>query len=203
MQPAAAASAKPKGAPGPARRGRQKSCSCFGNNEVCNICLSRPTEIAPRAGTPGFRAPEVLLKHRSQTTAVDMWSAGVIFLSLLSGRYPFFRAQDDMTALAEIIAVIGSSSVQLAAQKMGKWLTLSAEKPSLDLRTLCERLRGHTGVKGRKKAGKKKKRYFGCHESWLHVPDSAYDLLSKMLDPDPMTRITAEDALMHDFLREP
>lgn len=204
-QLAAAASAKavPKGTPAASRRGKPKLCSCFGKNEVCNICLSRPAEIAPRAGTPGFRAPEVLLKQRNQTTAVDMWSAGVIFLSLLSGRYPFFRAQDDLTALAEIIAVIGSAPVQLAAEKMGKWLTLSPEKPTLDLRTLCERLRGRAEVKVRKTAGGKDKICFSYHESWLHVPDSAYDLLSKLLDPDPMTRITAEDALMHDFLKEP
>uniref|UniRef100_A0A0C9SEX8 non-specific serine/threonine protein kinase n=1 Tax=Amblyomma americanum TaxID=6943 RepID=A0A0C9SEX8_AMBAM len=132
-----------------------------------------------------------------------MWSAGVIFLSLLSGRYPFFRAQDDLTALAEIIAVIGSAPVRMAAEKMGKWLTLSPEKPALDLRTLCERLRGRAEAKVRKTAGGKDKQIFRYHESWLHVPDSAYDLLSKLLDPDPMTRLTAEDALMHDFLKEP
>ncbi|XP_049273218.1 cell division cycle 7-related protein kinase isoform X2 [Rhipicephalus sanguineus] len=122
LQQTTAASAKPtsKGVLNQARRGRRKLCCCFGRNEVCNICLSRPAEIAPRAGTPGFRAPEVLLKYRNQTTAVDMWSAGVIFLSLLSGRYPFFRAQDDLTALAEIITVIGSIPVQLAAEKMAQ-----------------------------------------------------------------------------------
>ncbi|KAL1425027.1 hypothetical protein MTO96_019604 [Rhipicephalus appendiculatus] len=183
------------------RRGRRKLCCCFGRNEVCNICLSRPAEIAPRAGTPGFRAPEVLLKYRNQTTAVDMWSAGVIFLSLLSGRYPFFRAQDDLTALAEIITVIGSIPVQLAAEKMGKLLTVSHEKPVLDLKSLCERLRG-TRVKIGQTADGVEKAHLRHHESWLHVPDSAYDLLYRLLDPDPTTRITAEDALKHDFIKE-
>ncbi|KAH7980302.1 hypothetical protein HPB49_014525 [Dermacentor silvarum] len=204
LQQATAASAKPvsKGALNQARRGRRKLCCCFGRNEVCNICLSRPAEIAPRAGTPGFRAPEVLLKCRNQTTAVDMWSAGVIFLSLLSGRYPFFRAQDDLTALAEIITVIGSIPVQLAAEKMGKLLTVSHEKPVLDLKTLCERLRGTREAKSGQTADDVEKAHFRYHESWLRVPDSAYDLLYKLLDPDPTTRITAEDALKHDFLKE-
>lgn len=203
LQQTTAASAKPasKGVLNQARRGRRKLCCCFGRNEVCNICLSRPAEIAPRAGTPGFRAPEVLLKYRNQTTAVDMWSAGVIFLSLLSGRYPFFRAQDDLTALAEIITVIGSIPVQLAAEKMGKLLTVSHEKPVLDLKSLCERLRG-TRVKIGQTADGIEKAHFRYHESWLHVPDSAYDLLYKLLDPDPTTRITAEDALKHDFIKE-
>jgi len=52
-----------------------------------------------------------------------MWSAGVIFLSLLSGRYPFFRANDDLTALAQIIATFGSDAVKEAAGACGR-LTL-------------------------------------------------------------------------------
>lgn len=53
-------------------------------------------------------------------TAVDIWSAGVIFLSLLSGRYPFFRANDDMTALAQIISIMGSEEVSQSAKAYGK-----------------------------------------------------------------------------------
>lgn len=183
----------------PAQRGKTKGCNCFGKNEVCNICLSRPAEVAPRAGTPGFRAPEVLMKYRGQTTAVDIWAAGVMLLCMLSGRYPFFRSQDDLTALAEIITVVGSHPVQLAAERMGKRLTLSHLKPTLDLKTLCEKLRGIRARIGLNPSGNP----FRYHESWLHVPDSAYDLLSKLLDPDPSSRITAEDALKHDFLQQP
>jgi cell division control protein 7 len=54
-------------------------------------------------------------------TAVDIWSAGVIFLSLLSGRYPFFRANDDLTALAQIISTFGSEAVKNAAKACGKF----------------------------------------------------------------------------------
>lgn len=42
-------------------------CYCFGKPKICSLCLTRPSQAAPRAGTPGFRAPEVLLKHPSQT----------------------------------------------------------------------------------------------------------------------------------------
>ena len=52
--------------------------------------------------------------------AVDIWSAGVIFLSLLSGRYPFFRANDDMTALAQIICTFGTDAMKKAAEAIGK-----------------------------------------------------------------------------------
>lgn len=42
-------------------------CYCFGKPKICSLCLVRPAQAAPRAGTPGFRAPEVLLKHPSQS----------------------------------------------------------------------------------------------------------------------------------------
>ena len=53
-------------------------------------------------------------------TAVDIWSTGVIFLSLLSGRYPFFKATDDMMALAQITSVIGSDDMKTAAAAYGE-----------------------------------------------------------------------------------
>ncbi len=73
------------------------------SRRVCGRCLGRRSQKAARAGTPGFRPPEVLLKFEHQTTAVDMWAAGVIVLCMLSRTYPFFRAPDDITALAEVI----------------------------------------------------------------------------------------------------
>ena len=51
---------------------------------------------------------------------MDIWSAGVIFLSVLTGRYPFFRANDDMTALAQIISIMGCEEVKIAARSYGK-----------------------------------------------------------------------------------
>ena len=52
--------------------------------KICSKCLSRKSQRAARAGTPGFRPPEVLMKFEHQTTSVDIWAAGVILLSILS-----------------------------------------------------------------------------------------------------------------------
>ena len=91
----------------------------------------RSNQNAPRAGTPGFRAPEVLLKCPNQTTAVDVWSAGVILLCILSGRYPFFRAHDDLTAMAQIIGLKGSKECTEAARSYGEFRsTLSPSFPA-------------------------------------------------------------------------
>nr|XP_046264321.1 cell division cycle 7-related protein kinase isoform X2 [Scatophagus argus] len=118
------------------------TCNCYLTDRICNICMSRKQQVAPRAGTPGFRAPEVLTKCPNQGTAIDVWSAGVILLSLLSGRYPFFKASDDLIALTQIMTIRGSRETIQAAKKFGKAVVCSRELPRQDLRTLCETLRG-------------------------------------------------------------
>ncbi|XP_042219993.1 uncharacterized protein LOC121864894 [Homarus americanus] len=73
-----------------------------------------------------------------------MWSVGIILLCLLSGRYPFFRAADDLSTLAEIITLLGTNTVRKAAAKLGKLLTCSEDKKPLDLMKVCEILRNKT-----------------------------------------------------------
>ncbi|XP_021799726.1 cell division cycle 7-related protein kinase isoform X3 [Papio anubis] len=222
------------------------TCDCYATDKVCSICLSRRQQVAPRAGTPGFRAPEVLTKCPNQTTAIDMWSAGVIFLSLLSGRYPFYKASDDLTALAQIMTIRGSRETIQAAKTFGKSILCSKEVPAQDLRKLCERLRGmdsntpkltsdiqgpasHQPAVSEKTDHKASRltqtppgQYSGnsfkkgdsnscgyCFdeyttnlEGWNEVPDEAYDLLDKLLDLNPASRITAEEALLHPFFKD-
>lgn len=93
---------------------------------------------APRAGTRGFRAPEILLKCPVQTTAIDIWSAGIIFLCILSTRYPFFNSPDDLASLAEIAAVFGTQQLTSAAYTLGRRLHFPSHVPPTHLRSLCE-----------------------------------------------------------------
>lgn len=76
---------------------------------------SRPAIKTNRAGTRGFRAPEVLLKCPDQTVAIDIWSAGVILLSLLAHKFPVFNSTDDVEALMEIAAVFGKGAMERCA----------------------------------------------------------------------------------------
>lgn len=167
---------------------RPSSCQCFGKKTVCSSCLSKPPEYAPRAGTPGFRPPEVLIKYPNQSPAVDIWAAGVIFISLLSRRYPFFTNSDDMMALAEIACILGLNRVKKAALRMGKVITLQTEYHSKDLHTLCQSLRDNLSTSYTTKAKKES------------IPSSAINLLYRLLDPDPVNRITASQALKHPFI---
>lgn len=175
------------------------TCSCFGKAMVCRICTERVNQIAPRAGTPGFRSPEVLMKYPHQTTSVDIWSAGVIFLSLLSGRYPFFKANDDLTALAQIITLMGSEPVKNAAKIIGKDLICLPQTKSMNLQNLCFNLRNvETNEKCKPGTQPENKTASQFIEAVTH---SAFDLLVKMLNLNPNTRITAEDALEHEYFK--
>lgn len=217
------------------------TCSCFQTDRVCNICLSRKQQVAPRAGTPGFRAPEVLTKCPNQGTAIDVWSAGVILLSLLSGRYPFFKASDDLIALSQIMTIRGSRETIQAAKTLGKSIVCSRELPRQDLRVLCETLRGRrpspdddvtplpqTSAPPKTKIPDETPTHRPAEESikhtasskhldvgdeeavsmetedergWDVVPDEAYELLDRLLDLNPVTRITAADSLKHPLFK--
>ncbi|GLV31555.1 Cdc7 kinase [Carabus blaptoides fortunei] len=189
-----------------------QDCKCFNKASVCSVCLLRKAQDAPRAGTPGFRPPEVLLKYSKQTTAVDIWAVGIIMLCILSGTFPFFRAPDDTTALAELITLFGDEQIKKLARLFGRQLICSEKKPPLDLRKVCCKLRS----RGKQSEFTSDKKCKNC-EQFIHnclcigtpiigavdiFPDSAYDLLKRLLDVDPYKRISAEEALKHPFLNE-
>ncbi|KDQ64112.1 hypothetical protein JAAARDRAFT_187487 [Jaapia argillacea MUCL 33604] len=89
----------------------------------------RPVTKANRAGTRGFRAPEVLLKCGEQTGAIDIWSAGMILLFFLTGKFPLFASNDDIEALMEIAVVIGRRKMEKAATLHSR--TFATNVPSI------------------------------------------------------------------------
>ena len=186
-------------------------------SEICDICYSKPSQYSPRAGTSGFRAPEVLLKYQNQTTAVDMWSAGVVFLCILSGKYPFFKAPDDMTAMMQISSLFGSQECIKAAKRIGKDLLFLPFHRTQNLAKVCIQLKHGMQAVSNEKSDSCVKGCKSCVHSynmlesnstscftentWTAAPSTAYDLLQKCLDLNPLSRITAREALNHPFLQ--
>jgi len=143
----------------------------------------RPSFRANRNGTRGFRAPEVLMKVTQQTTALDIWSVGVILLSCLTGKFPFFKSDNDAEALAEIAILFGRQKLSRVATRHDREFHTnlpSVTEHGFRLEMLCKKL-----AKVRNKS--------------LDV--RVYDLLKRCLDLEDKTRITAEQALQHPFLR--
>ncbi|KAF9568375.1 hypothetical protein EC968_002943 [Mortierella alpina] len=89
----------------------------------------RPVMRVNRAGTRGFRAPEILFRHYRQTIAIDIWAVGVTLFSFLSGRFPFFHSNDDAEALLEIAVLFGSREMRKAAARFNR--TFVCNVPSI------------------------------------------------------------------------
>lgn len=148
---------------------------------------TRPSRRANRAGTRGFRAPEVLFKCTEQTTKIDIWSAGVILLTILSRRFPFFNSADDVEAMIEIATMFGIRRMQAAAAVHGCMIessipTIGQSGFSLEgiiLWSTCRR-----------------------EDDKLEEDEElAVEFLKRCMELDPSKRISAEEALQHEFLR--
>jgi len=57
--------------------------------------------------------------YHPQTTInlveIDIWSCGVILLSFLSKRFPFFNSADDVDALIELTTIFGKPNMKMCA----------------------------------------------------------------------------------------
>jgi cell division control protein 7 len=150
----------------------------------------RPSRRANRAGTRGFRAPEVLLKCTSQTTKIDIWSAGVILLTLLARRFPFFNSADDVDAMIEMASIFGKRRMKAVAAMHGSIFETSIE-------TIGDR--GFTF--------EKIIIWASCREpdqGPLHAGEKqAVEFLEGLLELDPGRRWSAKEALNHEFFTAP
>lgn len=149
---------------------------------------TRSSRRANRAGTRGFRAPEVLFKCTEQTPKIDIWSAGVILLTIMSRRFPFFNSADDVEAMIEIATIFGQKRMRAASQLHGCMFettipTIGVAGFSLERIILWSTCRSDTG------------------EGLTAEEKVALEFLGRCLELDPSRRISAAEALQHDFLR--
>ncbi|XXG78028.1 hypothetical protein AAC387_Pa08g2055 [Persea americana] len=138
----------------------------------------------PCVGTKGFRAPEVLFKSAHQGPKVDVWSAGVTLLYLMIGRTPFVG--DPEQNIKDIAKLRGSEDLWEVAKLHNRESSFPVDLldiqslPSIDLQVWCEL----------------NTRRPDFHEM---APWSLFDLVDKCLTVNPRLRISAEEALRHEF----
>ncbi|KAL5560514.1 hypothetical protein UlMin_036725 [Ulmus minor] len=138
----------------------------------------------PCVGTKGFRAPEVLFRSLHQGPKVDVWSSGVTLLYLLIGRMPFTGEPEQN--IKEIAKLKGSEDLWEVAKLHDRESSFPVELldiqslPSTELQSWCK---VHT----------KRPEFF------KQIPRSLFDLVDKCLMVNPRLRISAEEALRHEF----
>jgi cell division cycle 2-like protein len=160
--------------------------SCFSNSSYRRMVVADPKFTCPVV-TLWYRPPELLLGSQSQSFAIDVWSVGCIFAELLLGR-PLFTDTGEVPLLGTIFSIYGIPD--------GRHPIITA---------LIERL----GMVPRKAKSNVKDTQLWAHYRNM-FPRSAFkdtgiltdvgvDLLVSLLALDPSKRISAVDALNHQF----
>lgn len=144
---------------------------------------------------------------------MDVWSAGVILLCLLSRRYPVFPSADtDEMALVQIAQLLGGSEELVKAARDSGRCHIT-EFPSSQLQQ--QRGGGGSGNSRWGSDGGRGSRLeelcapllcdgaaAACSEEEVNARADALELLKGMLAVDPRERLSAKDALMHPFVAE-
>ncbi|KAJ1018575.1 hypothetical protein NDA16_004857 [Ustilago loliicola] len=126
--------------------------------------------------TRWYRAPEVMLCFREgYGPEMDMWSVGCILAELIAGA-PIFGGKDYVDQIARINNVLGSPSEavleKIGSERAKTYIKSLPNMPAVPLEKL-----------------------------YPNANPEALDLVAKLLTWDPDQRLTADEALMHPWLK--
>jgi protein kinase len=122
--------------------------------------------------TRWYRAPEILLGSKQYDKSVDMFALGCIFAELVM-RFPLFPGKNEADQLNKILKMLGTPS-----QKTSPTIFHLAKKANISLPNFERQ----------------------SLSSIINCRDlSAVSLIEKMIQINPENRISASDALGHDF----
>jgi cell division control protein 7 len=116
----------------------------------------------------------------------------VILLTILSKRFPFFNSADDVEALIEIATIFGSRRMKACANLHGAVLETTIPTIGEKGFHLEKIILWATNRSGKKENGEEEK---------LPLDEmQAVKFLQRCFELDPQRRISAEEALRHEFL---
>ncbi|XP_047251314.1 cell division control protein 2 homolog A isoform X3 [Capsicum annuum] len=121
-----------------------------------------------------YRAPEILLGSRHYSTPVDVWSVGCIFAEMVNQR-PLFPGDSEIDELFKIFRVMGTPNEDTwpGVTSLPDYKSAFPKWPPKDLGVIVP-----------------------------NVDGAGFDLLGKMLCLDPSKRITARNALGHEYFKD-
>lgn len=144
--------------------------------KILDFGLSREVDslMTGYVATRWWRAPEIIYNWTHYNEKVDIWSVGCIMAEMITGRI-LFEGKNQIDQLRKILEFTGTPTPNLMA------------KFSEDARNFIRNL------------GQLQKKDF--RKVFSGANPLALDLLERMLDLDPDTRISTEEALQHEYLK--
>jgi len=121
-----------------------------------------------------YRPPDVLLGSQNYTTSIDMWSIGCVFAEMATGK-PLFTGRSSEDQLIKIFKIMGTPSLDEYPefQELSEWRDDFPKYKSKDIKNIVPGLQ-----------------------------EPGVDLLKKLLKYNPSLRLTAHEAMDHEYLSE-
>ncbi|EGD80437.1 CMGC/MAPK/ERK1 protein kinase [Salpingoeca rosetta] len=148
----------------------------FGLARVYDPTFTQKGELTEYVATRWYRAPEVMVRQRAYSKAMDIWSLGCILAEMLSNR-AIFPGKNYLDQINKILDIIGSPDDESLR-----------EIPN-------ERSRGYLMA-----LPQRDRKDFT--ELYPQQPPHVLDLLQKLLEFSPSRRPTAEAALDHPYFED-
>ncbi|KAL1896855.1 Casein kinase II subunit alpha' [Sporothrix stenoceras] len=145
------------------------------------------TEYNVRVASRYFKGPELLVDFQEYDYSLDMWSLGAMFASMIFRKEPFFHGNSNSDQLVKIAKVLGTDD-----------LFDYLDKYEIELDTQYDDILG--------RFQKKPWHSFVNSDNQRFVTNEAIDFLDKLLRYDHADRLTAQEAMAHQYfdpVREP
>ncbi|CAL2028625.1 CBN-KIN-3 protein [Caenorhabditis brenneri] len=135
-----------------------------------------------RVASRYFKGPELLVDYQCYDYSLDMWSLGCMLASMIFRKEPFFHGHDNYDQLVRIAKVLGTDEL---------YEYIARYHIDLDPR--------FNDILGRH-SRKRWERFIHAENQHLVTPE-ALDFLDKLLRYDHAERLTAQEAMLHDYFR--
>lgn len=149
--------------------------------KIADFGLSRQSDapyvdLTNEIETPHYRPLEVAMGSQEYTSSIDVWTLGIVFHELLTGKKPFdevvIRTCPDITLVFHLLKTFGTPTMR----EYPNFFSLKHYSPSFP-----------------------RFKQVPLPKIFPNIKDEALDLLGQMLVLNPANRITPMDALKHPY----
>ncbi|KAK9469139.1 kinase-like domain-containing protein [Lipomyces arxii] len=137
-------------------------------------------EYNVRVASRYFKGPELLVDFQEYDYSLDMWSLGAMYASMIFRKEPFFHGNSNTDQLVKIARVLGTDS-----------LNAYLEKYDIELDPQYDELIG--------RFARKPWQRFVTSDNQKYISPEALDFIDHLLRYDHQERLTAKEAMEHDY----